>query len=441
MRIAFATASFHTLVSTPSHRRGAVEKRAAEATGRVQTDVARPVPAAFPWAEPLLTVGITGTNGKTSTSHFLASILAAAGSLVVCQSTLGYFFQGTQWAIPRTERGFLEAMRRAVSEGCRHAVVEVTSRALSRGYARKWRFDLGVFTNLSRDHVAEHGSWEHYLASKAQLFVHLAPGRTAVLNARDEGAVLIDRVIPSDVRRVWYAVPSRGSEKHPADLGASRVTPSLGGTQVELVASPLAEQLGGNLEVGLIGEVYAENALAAAALALSLEIDPRAIHAGLGMCRHLPGRFDILSQEPYVILDFAHTPDALIRVCDTARRLCSGGRLLVVFGAAGGFDSPKRALMGEAVGARADLAFVTNENPRDEDPASIIEAVATGCRSAQRATVHVIADRREAIRAAIQQADARDFVLITGRGREEGLLSGGSVAVYSDVSAVREALA
>jgi UDP-N-acetylmuramoyl-L-alanyl-D-glutamate--2,6-diaminopimelate ligase len=400
----------------------------------------RPVAAAFPWANEFSTVGITGTNGKTSTSHFVAAMLAASGTPVVCQSTLGYFFDGEEEAIERSERGFFQAMQRAADRGCRHAVVEVTSKALSQGYARKWRFDHGVFTNLTRDHVAEHGSWEHYLASKAQLFVHLGPGRTAVLNARDEGALLIDRVVPPDVRRVWYGAPSRGPELHAADLGARTVTPSLRGTTLELESSALAEQLGGTLEVGLIGEVYGENALAAAALALTLGLAPHAIREGLARCRHLPGRFDVVSETPLVVLDFAHTPDALARVCDTARRLSGPHRVLVVFGAAGGFDGPKREAMGEAVGARADLAFVTNENPRHEDPSAIIASVAAGCRRAGGATVHVIADRRQAIRTALVEWKLGDLVLVTGRGREEGMVEGSVVTPYSDFAAVRDAL-
>jgi UDP-N-acetylmuramoyl-L-alanyl-D-glutamate--2,6-diaminopimelate ligase len=403
--------------------------------------IARPVPAAFSWAEAFSTVGVTGTNGKTSTSHFIAAILQAAGSKVVCQSTLGYFFDGQETAIERSERGFYQALERASTGGCRHAVVEVTSKALALGYARKWRFDHGVFTNLTRDHVAEHGSWEHYLASKAQLFVHLGPGRTAVLNAHDEGAMLIDRVVPADVKRVWYGSPSRGPALRASDLQAAAITPSFRGTRVELAPSSLSEQLGGALEIGLIGEVYAENALAAAALALALGIDARAIHQGFAACRTLPGRFDIVNENPCVILDFAHTPDALSRVCDTARKLAGAHRVIVVFGAAGGFDGPKREAMGEAVGARVDIAFVTNENPRDEDPLAIIESVARGCRRANRATTRVIPARNEAIQAAISEASLGDLVLITGRGREEGLVEGRHVFPYSDQAAVREALA
>jgi UDP-N-acetylmuramoyl-L-alanyl-D-glutamate--2,6-diaminopimelate ligase len=399
------------------------------------------VPAAFPWAEPLVTVGVTGTNGKTSTTHFIAAILRASGRRVVCHSTLGYFLDGEALALERSEPGFLQAMQRAASEGIDRAAVEVTSKALAQGYARRWRFDHGVFTNLTRDHVAEHGSWEHYLASKAQLFVHLGPGRVAVLNAHDEGALLLERVIPRDVRRVWYGAPSRGSRLHAVELGAARVVPSFGGTNIELEPSPFAERLGGALAIGLSGEVYAENALAAAAFALSQGLDARAIHAGFAACRSLPGRFELVHEDPHVVLDFAHTPDALARVCDTGRGLVGRGRLIVVFGAAGGYDGPKRPAMGEAVGARADLAIVTDENPRNEAPGAIIAAVAAGCRKPGRAAVRVIEDRAEAIRIAIREARAGDLVLVTGRGREEGIVHGSVVSPYSDVDAVAAAFA
>ena len=151
--------------------------------------------------------------------------------------------------------------------GARHAVIETTSQALARGYAKMWRFDLGVFTNLSQDHLAVHGSWEHYLASKAQLFVHLGPGRTAVLNAFDPACVLIDKILPTDILRLWVGVASRGQPHHEPDLTASNVEVSSRGTRVSLQPSPLAEQLGSMLEIPLVGEVFAENALCAAAAA------------------------------------------------------------------------------------------------------------------------------------------------------------------------------
>ena len=427
--------------STPGSRSEGVEltpPAAPDGAARVLGAIARPIPAPFAWAETFLTIGVTGTNGKTSTTHLIASILHAAGNQVLCHSTLGHFTNGVKLE-ERSEPRFYPAMQRAVAAGVRHAVIEVTSKALREGHAQRWRFDHAVFTNLTRDHVAEHGSWEDYLASKAQLFVHLGPGRIAVLNACDQASVLLDRIIPGDVRRVWYGAPSRGEPLVAVDLAATRIAPSMTGTHVELAPSPLAEALGGVLNVGLVGEVYGENALGAAALAATLGIPADAIHAGLSGCSALPGRFDVLHSAPCVVLDYAHTPDALARVCDSARSL-TRGRLIVVFGAAGGFDSPKREAMGEAVASRADIAFLTNENPRHEEPTVIIEALLRGARRGALAKLHVIHDRAQAIRDALQEAEPDDLVLITGRGRDEGIIVGHQVQPYSDVDALRTAL-
>jgi hypothetical protein len=188
------------------------------------TDVVRPTPAPFPWAEPFFTVGVTGTNGKTSTTYLTAAAFRAAGHSVITETTIGYELDGEVLPVQRTTEGYLRAFHTAAERRSRHGVVEVTSQALASGYAKMWRFDLGVFTNLSRDHLDVHPSWEHYLASKAQLFVHLAPGRTAVLNAADEPALLIDQVIPADVNRLWYAVPTRGPKLRAADLAAKHVS-------------------------------------------------------------------------------------------------------------------------------------------------------------------------------------------------------------------------
>ena len=398
------------------------------------------MPARFPWAEPFFTIGVTGTNGKTSTTHLVAAAVHAAGHGVLCQSTLGYFADGDRLTVERSERGFLGALHAAAERGARHAVVEVTSLALKNGYAKKWRFDLGVFTNLTRDHVAEHGSWEHYLAAKAQLFVLLGPGRTAVLNAADEAALLIDRATAADVQRRWYAAPGRGPRLHEVDLAARELEVTAAGTRVGLAPSPFAEQLGGDLTIRLLGEVFGENALAAALASLASGLDANAVRRGLADCAPLPARFEIVGRRPTVVLDYAHTPDAIARLCATARRIAGAGRVLLVFGAGGEVDVEKREPMGEAAARGADVVFVANDNPRREDPAAIVAALERGARRGN-AEVHVVFDRADAIRRALGASREDDVVLVAGRGHDRGMTFGSGVVPYSDPEVIARLLA
>jgi len=376
----------------------------------------RPTAAPFDRADEISTFGVTGTNGKTSTVHLLASVIAAAGHEALEFGTVGTFVDGVRQDLSPSAKGFVDGFMRLHEAGGRGAVVECTS--------------------LTLDHQSTHGSMEHYLASKAQLFTQLGPGRSAVLNAADPSSLVLDTVIPSDVQRRWYGSPTRGPLVHEAELRVSEVEVDPSGTEIMLAPSADAEALGGSLRVRMVGEVFAENALAAAAAGLAAGLPGDRVALGLARSSPVPGRFEVLSRSPVVVVDYAHSPDALARTCDAARSL-SRGRLLVVFGAGGDSSAGKRTPMGEAVGRRADLAIVTNDNPRDEDPEAIAEMLLVGLRDEGRASIEVQLDRRLAIESAVSQARAEDIVVVAGKGHELGQMIGGETRPFSDRDEVR----
>jgi UDP-N-acetylmuramoyl-L-alanyl-D-glutamate--2,6-diaminopimelate ligase len=402
--------------------------------------VPRPVPPAGEWARELFTIGVTGTNGKTSTTRMIASALRAGGESVLRIDTLGVELDEQPLPRGRDFAAFLATMRRASERGCKRAVLEATSLALAQGYARAWRFDLGVFTNLSPDHLQTHGTYEHYLAAKAQLFVQLGPGRTAVFNACDPHALFVDQATPADVKRLYFGSPTRGQALHEADLSATRIDVSATGTRVALAPSPIAEALGGTLHTRMVGEVFGENALAAALASWAAGVPPTAIVSGIAACEVVPGRFEVVvhgDERPTVVVDYAHTPDALARTCATARSLAGPhGRVLVVFGAGGGASADKRAPMGEAVGRAAELALVTSDNPRDEDPQAIAAMLIAGLERVG-ANYELELDRARAIARAIELARPRDVVVIAGKGHEQGQRVGGHTLPFSDADVVR----
>lgn len=401
---------------------------------------ARPTPAAAPWAEHYFTVGITGTNGKTSTAFLLASILQHAGLPHARMSTLGYdIARGGEPARGRAQRrthqNFLATLHAARLEGARHAIVEATSQALAGGYARQWRFDAAIFTNLSPDHLTTHASFEEYLAAKAQLFVHLGPGRRAILNAGDPTSALLRQAIPDDVVVETFAGAQPETHLQP-DLQIAEVACSLDGSEAVLRPGPAADELGGSFRVSLPGAHFCENAAAAALMALRLGIPGPTIKRGLASAT-VPGRFEVVHRSPTrpaVVVDYAHTPDALARTLETARS-CAKGRLWLVFGAGGGASPQKRGPMGAVAGQHCDEIIVTSDNPRDEDPVAIAQALAVGAKSGG-ARVRIDPDRRSATATAIREAAAGDLIVIAGKGHETGQTEAGVTRPYSDAETV-----
>jgi UDP-N-acetylmuramoyl-L-alanyl-D-glutamate--2,6-diaminopimelate ligase len=395
------------------------------------------LPSPPAWHSDLLTVGVTGTNGKTSTTRWVGAILGAIARPVAMATTLGSFLDDTPLKVEMTWEGFLATMRACRDGGGRFASIELTSEALARGYAKAWPCTVGVFTNLTHDHLDAHGTPEHYLASKAQLFLHLPPGGTAVLNGADPSTDLLAEVIPPGVRVLRYAVPSRGEPTAPIDLRATSVATSWHGTKMVTEASVSLGVWPREIAIRAIGDVYAENALAALLAGVSAGVPIEAAVAAMEAVAPPRGRFEVVHERPYVVVDYAHTPDALARTLAIARKLCTA-RLTVVFGAGGDRDRKKREPMGEAAGI-ADTIVLTSDNPRSEDAGAISGAIKRGI--ADRAKVTFEIDRAKAIAHAIERAGDEDVVLIAGKGHESGQTIGTVTRPFDDIMVAREAIA
>jgi UDP-N-acetylmuramoyl-L-alanyl-D-glutamate--2,6-diaminopimelate ligase len=324
-------------------------------------------------------------------------------------------------------------MRRLLDAGGRHAAVEFTSEALALGAARSWPCRVGVFTNLSHDHLDAHSSPEHYLASKAQLFMALSAGGSAILNGCDSNAALLEEVVPAGVERIRYGVASRGEPWAELDLAAHSVAVSWAGTKLALTASSRFDRVPPELTLRAIGDVYAENALAALAAALVSGVPPQATARALADCPAVAGRFERVSESPNVVIDYAHSPDALTRTLCIARSLCRA-RLTLVFGAGGDRDRDKRPLLGAAAAA-ADRVVLTSDNPRSEDPHEIAAAIRAGLGA--HPAVDEELDRARAIELAIHDAGPDDLVLVAGKGHERTQSIVGESREFSDRDVIR----
>ncbi|HEY8078892.1 MAG TPA: UDP-N-acetylmuramyl-tripeptide synthetase [Labilithrix sp.] len=396
----------------------------------------RHVPAPPAFASEIATVGVTGTNGKTTTTAWIAAALRRLGGPVLRATTVGHFLDDERLEIEKSYDGFVSAMRTMFDRGGRRAAIELTSEALAAGFARAWPCRVGVFTNLTHDHLDAHGTPEHYLASKAQLFVSLPAGGTAVLNASDPNWELLHEVLPAGVVHRSYAVPARGAPQGEPDVVATAVDVSWSGTRIALEwRDPSMPRV---LSVRAIGEVFAENALAALLGAVAAGVPANEAAEAIAEAPPPPGRFEVVHERPFVVVDYAHSPDALARMVATARGLAGAAKLFVVFGAGGKRDKAKRAPMGEAA-RPADVVVLTSDNPRDESPADIARAIAQGL--AGHDGVRVELDRRKAITTAIREAREDDVVLVAGKGHEIDQTIEGETRPFSDVDVAREALA
>jgi len=380
----------------------------------------------------LRTVSVTGTNGKSTTTSMLACIVQASDEPYAKMTTLGADVNGKEIQETRALYRFLETVEGAVSCGVQTMALEVTSKALSQGFAQRWPAHVAVFTNLSRDHLDMHKSPEAYLASKAQLFMHLHAEGIAILNADDPSSALIEMVLPEDARVLWYSLSGKA-----ADLSVQKISVSLEGTHLIFHQSPASEFLGSELRLSVVGDVHGANGMAAALAAKALGYSSKAIKEGLNRFQTLAGRFDIISQQPLIVVDYAHTPDGLKGTLRTARPLCAG-KLICVFGCGGERDRGKRPQMGTIADQYADIIILTTDNPRRENPDQIAKEIMKGRKGQARWFIQH--NRRTAIAFALEMASPEDVVIIAGKGHEKEQIIGTKTMPFCDVETVRALL-
>jgi UDP-N-acetylmuramoyl-L-alanyl-D-glutamate--2,6-diaminopimelate ligase len=362
-------------------------------------------------ARSLVSVGVTGTNGKTTVTHLLASVFDAHGWPAVVIGTL-------DGARTTPESPVLQRLLAEARDHARRAVaMEVSSHALTQARVDGIRFDAAVFTNLSHDHLDYHGTVEAYFAAKASLFT---PSHAALGVVNDDD--------PWGRRLMSIAgIPTVGYRMAEVD---------------DIVSTPGRTSFtwrGRSVDLALSGGLHVANALAAATTAASLGIPEDTIVAGLGNAPPVAGRFEVMvTPAPYtVVVDYAHTPDGLRVALDSARRLAATGRVVCVFGCGGDRDHDKRPAMGAEAAAGADVAILTSDNPRSEDPAAIIADVLRGVDEPSRVIVRP--DRGAAIELAVEMAGPGDVVVVAGKGHETEIEVGGRRLPLDDRVAVREA--
>jgi UDP-N-acetylmuramoyl-L-alanyl-D-glutamate--2,6-diaminopimelate ligase len=389
-------------------------------------------------AEKLALAGITGTNGKSTTAFLLESILQAAGRKTALVGTIEYRVAGKVLPAPHTTPESLDLqqlLRNALDAGATEAVMEVSSHALAQQRTFGLPFDVAVFTNLTRDHLDYHQTMQEYFAAKRILFEGSGaqPPRVAVINADDE----YGRELIRFCKQLGSEVITYGISK--ADFHSAKLEITPAGTCFE-ISMPGD---GIRVQSKLLGRVNVYNILAASAAAYARGCSAKVIAAGIAHLTRVPGRFERVDcGQPFtVVVDYAHTDDALRNLITLAREFVksTGGRVITVFGCGGDRDRSKRPLMGEVAGRGSDFVVLTSDNPRSEDPLAIMNDAVVGL---QRTGAKFVteADRRNAIRIAVEYARAGDIVLLAGKGHEkEQVLASGPIP-FDDTRVAAETL-
>ena len=383
-------------------------------------------------------LGVTGTNGKTSTTYLLEAIGQADGRPVGVIGTTGARVGGVPVPLEHTTPEAPDVqrlLREMIAAGNRSCVMEVSSHALALKRVDGTRFAAAIFTNLTRDHLDFHADMEQYFAAKRRLFEMLAPSAPGVINADDPRAATLSQVCATSL--------TYGMQK-PADVRPEDVSMDLHGVRFRAVTPA------GPVEIvsTLVGRPNVYNLLAATAAACALGVPGTAISAGLASLAGVPGRFELVSlpaDDITVVVDYAHTDDALRNLIETARPL-TRGRVVTVFGCGGDRDRPKRPLMGMVAARLSDVVVITSDNPRGEDPAGIIDEIRRGIPAGEVASgrtpdVIAVVDRAAAIEKAVASARPGDLVLIAGKGHEKTQHIGTRVLPFDDADVAKAAIA
>lgn len=388
----------------------------------------------YSWpSRDLKVIGVTGTNGKTTTTHLIKAVLEEAGYKTGIIGTLYARIDDTEKVLGHTTPESLdieEFMAMAKQEGAQYVVMEVSSHALDLGRVDQILFDAAVFTNLTQDHLDYHQNMEHYLQSKLRLFkqLHEGTGWFAVVNADDSyGKDFIHAASPA----YTYAV------NREADVRAIEVDSNLKGSNFKVV-TPTEEFV---INMKLIGMFSVYNALAAICFALQAGIESQTIISALEKVTGVAGRFEQVDcgQDFTVVVDYAHTPDGLENILRTGREIVKN-RLITVFGCGGDRDRSKRPLMGKIAAEWSDFCIVTSDNPRSEEPKAIIDDIVPGLDAVENSHYAKIIDRRDAIEHAIRLARPGDLVIIAGKGHETYQLVKDQVLDFDDRKVAREIL-
>jgi UDP-N-acetylmuramoyl-L-alanyl-D-glutamate--2,6-diaminopimelate ligase len=376
--------------------------------------------------------GVTGTNGKTTTAFLLEAMLRHQGRKTILAGTIEYHAAGRIFPAPHTtpeSRDLLELFREGVDGGATEAVMEVSSHALDQERTAGLAFDVAIFTNLTRDHLDYHRTMEDYFAAKRKLFE--SSPRVAILNVDDAYGTRLKAESSSPLVYTYGL--------HQGDFHADQLHLESAGMRFTIVTPqgkvPLATRLTGKINI--------YNLLAASAAAMARGLSLEEVAQGTASLDFVPGRFQSVDcgQNFAVVVDYAHTDDALRNIIAVAREFVDkgGGRVITMFGCGGDRDRSKRPLMGQAAGAGSDIVVLTSDNPRGEDPLAIIGQVLPGL-SGTPATVIVEPDRRHAIELAIAQAQPGDLVLLAGKGHEKTQTIGERVIPFDDVAIAQQVL-